>query len=147
MTIAITPAKPEDAAALAAILIDWVDETPWMPDVYPEAETEALFHRLIATRTVWVARRAGQPLGFVAVDGSGYVDALYLRDGARGQGFGARLLDRAKAHVPAGLTLRAFRQAAEARRFYRRAGFTEVESSDGAANDAGLPDIRLEWRS
>lgn len=146
MSMAITPATKADAAALAAIVIGCAAETPWMPDVYPRAETEALCDRLIATRLVWVARRDGQPLGFVAVDGSGYVDALYLRPGARGQGLGTRLLDRAKSGAAQGLALRAFRQAEAARRFYRRAGFTEVDGSDGADNDAGLPDIRLEWR-
>lgn len=146
MSVAITPAVPDDAASLAAILIAWASETPWMPDVYSQDETEALFHRLIATRTVWVVRRGGLPLGFVAVDGGGYVDALYLRVGARGRGLGARLLDRAKAEARGGLALRAFRQAQDARRFYRRAGFTEVEGADGSENDAGLPDILLEWR-
>ncbi len=146
MTVAITPASASDARELAAILIDWASETPWMPDVYPPAETEALFARLIATRTVWVARHGERPLGFVAVDGGGYVDALYLRDGSRGSGLGARLLDRAKAHAPGGLALRTFRQAEAARRFYLRAGFAEIEGSEGSENDAGLPDIRLEWR-
>lgn len=146
MIIAITPATPEDAPALARILIDWAQETPWMPDVYPRAETEALFDRLLATRAVWVARRGGQSVGFVAVDGGGYVDALYLSRVARGQGLGTRLLDRAKAHAPKGLALRVFRQAEDAQRFYTRAGFSNVEGSDGADNDAGLPDIRLEWR-
>lgn len=146
MSVDIIPAAPDDAPVLAAILIDWADKTPWMPDVYPRAETEALFDHMIATRAVWVARRDGLTLGFVAVDRGGYVDALYLRDGARGQGLGARLLDRAKADAPGILALRAFRQATGARRFYARAGFSEVEGSEGADNDAGLPDIRLEWR-
>jgi len=34
----------------------------------------------------------------------------------------------------------------EARRFYGREGFVEVEHTDGAGNEEGEPDVRLEWR-
>jgi GNAT superfamily N-acetyltransferase len=145
--VRIGPARPAEAAALARILVDWARATPWMPDVYAPAETRVLFQRMIATRHVLVARGWRGPLGFIAVDASGHVDGLYLAAAARGRGIGRRLLSRAKRRAGSrGLRLRAFARDHAARAFYARAGFAEVEGPAGSDNDAGLPEVRLEWR-
>ena len=83
------------------------------------------------------------PQGFLARDGE-MIHALYLRPKARRRGFGKALLDQAKAETPR-LTLWAFQANAQARRFYAREGFAEVEETDGAGNDEKLPDVRLTW--
>jgi len=56
------------------------------------------------------------------------------------------LLARAREERPAGLQLWTFQVNDEARRFYGREGFVEVEHTDGAGNEEGEPDVRLEWR-
>ncbi|MDJ0626847.1 MAG: GNAT family N-acetyltransferase [Rhodobacter sp.] len=139
----LAPAKPRDAQALARILADWIDETPWMPKIHTPDEDRSFLACLIANTDVVTLRNWRGPQGFLARDGA-MVHALYLRPAARGRGHGKRLLDRAKAQSPF-LTLWTFQANAGARAFYAREGFAEVEMTDGAENDEGVPDVRLVW--
>ncbi len=77
---------------------------------------------------------------------SGWVEHLYVDPVWIDQGIGALLLARAREERPAGLQLWTFQVNDEARRFYGREGFVEVEHTDGAGNEEGEPDVRLEWR-
>lgn len=86
---------------------------------------------------------AAAALGFNVIDGA-EVPALYPAAGARGRGIGARLLSAAKAGRQ-GLGLWAFRADAGARRFHVQEGIVGAAGTDGAGNEAGLPDVRLEW--
>ena len=45
------------------------------------------------------------------------------------------------------LELWCFQRNEAARRFYAREGFAEVEWTEGADNDEGLPDVRLVWQA
>lgn len=136
--------RPEDAEPCAAILNAWIDDTPWMPRVHP-AEDVARHYRefVFVKRRVHVADAGNGPLGYVALSEEGEVTSLYIRKDTRGQGLGARLLDRAKADH-ARLSLWTFQANAGARRFYGRAGFKETDRSDGD-NEEGLPDIQFGW--
>ncbi|MEM9754519.1 MAG: GNAT family N-acetyltransferase [Pseudomonadota bacterium] len=139
--VALAPAGPEDAGAMAAILGAWVAETPWMPKLHSAAEDRA-FCAGIAGRTV-LARRAGHILGFLTRHEE-EVQCLHIAADARGQGVGAMLLTQAQRARPR-LALWTFAANTGARRFYGRAGFVEVSGTAGD-NDEGLPDIRMEWR-
>lgn len=131
-----------DLPALARILGDWVREMPWMPKLHGRDEDLWFLGQL---RERGVLRVAGaEPAGFLARQG-GEVDALYLALAARGQGIGSALLDEAKAAEPV-LRLWTFQANSAARAFYARAGFVEIERTDGAGNEERLPDVRLEWR-
>lgn len=44
------------------------------------------------------------------------------------------------------LMLWCFAQNAAARAFYEKHGFAVVEATDGAGNEAQLPDVRYGWR-
>jgi ribosomal protein S18 acetylase RimI-like enzyme len=55
------------------------------------------------------------------------------------------LLDTAKARRPEGLRLWVFQRNEGARAFYAKHGFTEVERTDGAANEEREPDVLLAW--
>ena len=143
MTSSLRRARPEDAAALAAILSDWIDATPWMPRLHSRDEDRAFVAELIARCDVTLAGEV--PCGFVARDGD-EIPALYVAAFARGRGIGRRLLDRAKA-TRRRLSLWTFQANTGARRFYARAGFREIERTDGAGNDERLRDVRLEWRA
>ena len=46
---------------------------------------------------------------------------------------------------PAGLSLWVFEENTSARSFYARAGFAEVERTDGRGNEEQVPDVRMVW--
>lgn len=138
-----TPARPSDAAPLACILSDWIDEQPWMPKLHTPEEDERFLAQLIAEQDVRVLRGAFRPRGFLA-RADDVVHALYLCPTMRGRGHGKRLLNQAKAQRDR-LTLWAFQANTRARAFYAREGFREVAWTDGEGNDEKLPDVRLEW--
>ena len=144
MTVRLDDAAEPDLPHLAAILSDWIDETPWMPRLHTRDENEGFLRMLAAGHVLRVARLNGAPAGFLARR-DGEVDALYLAPGARGQGLGAALLAEAKAAEDA-LGLWTFQANVGARAFYARQGFAETRLTDGAENDERLPDVRLEWR-
>ncbi|MDJ0826856.1 MAG: GNAT family N-acetyltransferase [Rhodobacter sp.] len=139
----LTPAKRRDARRLARILADWIDETPWMPTIHTPDQDRSFLAWLITNTEVVTLRSWRGPQGFLAREDT-MVHALYLRPAVRGQGHGKRLLDWAKARSP-NLTLWTFQANAGARAFYAREGFREVEMTDGAGNDEGVPDVRLVW--
>ena len=132
---------PEDAPAAAAIMNDWIDGRDWMPRVHTPEEVEAFYRDFVfAKREVWVI---GDPVqAFMSLDVEGdMVMALYVA--VPGQGLGKALLDHAKAGRRV-LGLWTFQANEDARRFYAREGFREVEFTEGD-NEEGLPDVRLRW--
>ena len=143
MSLVVRRAHPLDAGTVGAILTQAVsDHRNWMPQLHSQAENISFFGRLIDHDLVWVADD-GKVRGFLAVE-EDYIHALYVARGARGHGIGALLLSRVKADH-ARLSLYTFVANVGARRFYERHGFREVERSDGAGNDEGLPDIYFVW--
>ena len=146
MEAALRPATANNAPAIAAILNDWIDETPWMPRIHTPAEVEAYFRdTVLAQQLCWVGMRGTAIAGFLALDPADtLVTSLYLAPSARGAGLGKALLNRAKAECPTGLGLWTFVANTGARRFYQREGFREVARTDGD-NEEGLPDILLRW--
>ncbi|MFD1341551.1 GNAT family N-acetyltransferase [Litorisediminicola beolgyonensis] len=143
MSVTLRPARPLDAGALGAILDGWVRATPWMPQLYSGAEAVSFLSQMIDAGWVTTAETDGAPAGFLARDG-GDVHALYLGEGARGRGIGARLLDAAKSGESA-LSLWTFEANTGAQRFYDREGFVPVRRTSGD-NDEGLPDIQFRWQ-
>lgn len=141
MTLALAPARPEDAAVLGDILQDWLEATPWMPVLHRRDETRAFLAGLVGAAEVTVVRGEG-PLGFLARDGE-VVRALYLAPAARGQGIGGRLLAAAQAAAPR-LRLWTFEANGRARAFYARHGFVEGRRT-GGDNAEGLPDVEMTW--
>ena len=142
--LVLRPARPQDAAACAAIFDAWVDATDWIPRLHPPAAVERHFREtVLATRSVTVAEREGRVVGFLARAG-GHVDGLYLAADARRQGLGTALVAGAKAASPGGLTLWTFAANAGARAFYARQGFVELRETAGDG-EAGLPDILMVW--
>ncbi|MCC6007653.1 MAG: GNAT family N-acetyltransferase [Rhodobacteraceae bacterium] len=137
------PATEADAPALAAILSDWVADTPWMPRLHSRAEDLAFIARTIARTEVIVARdRAGRALGFLSRDGED-VPGLHVAARARGRGVGGALIGSAKGGR-ARLSLWTFQANTGARRFYARHGFREV-ATPRDDNEERLPDVQLLW--
>jgi GNAT superfamily N-acetyltransferase len=143
--VTLRTAGQEDAAACAAIFNAGVDATEWKPRVHDADDVVRHYHEhVFAHCAVTVAERGGEVVGFLAL-ADRHVDALYLAEGARGQGVGAALVRAAKAASPGGVTLWTFVANEGARRFYAREGFVEVRRTEGE-NEEGLPDVLLAWR-
>lgn len=104
--------------------------------------------QLIPSGGVTVAVSKDIVLGFLAFskdDRYGWVDHLYLDPSAVGMGVGTILLEQAKLTLGAPIRLYTFQQNVDARRFYTRHGFREIELTDGALNEEKVPDVLLEW--
>jgi GNAT superfamily N-acetyltransferase len=140
----LRPARPEDVPALVGIIAEWAAGTDWLPRATtPEADREAMARLLARAEVTCLCGWRGM-LGFIAREGE-EVQALYLARSAQGRGHGARLMATAQAASPR-LFLWVFPADWRARAFYARQGFREIGRGDGAGNDQGLPEIRLEWR-
>ncbi len=115
------------------------------PMVHSREETHAwMAGRLAADSEGWVAERDGRIVGYLVITGD-WVDDLFLAPGETGHGIGTALLDLAKAQRPGGVCLWVFESNQGARRFYRRHGFVELESTDGSGNEERAPDVRMAW--
>lgn len=101
--------------------------------------------RLLPAYDVWVADRDGDLVGFMALGRPDWIEQLYVRADAGGQGLGGRLVDLAKRELGGPVQLWTFQSNTGARRFYARHGFAEVEQTDGD-NEEGAPDVRLLFR-
>ncbi|MCD1633809.1 GNAT family N-acetyltransferase [Martelella mediterranea] len=142
---ALRPATIEDMTACAAILNDWIDETPWMPRVHDHRDVERHYRETVfVEHAVTVADMSGAVVAFSAVSEDAYVTALYVEATARGHGLGRALLDKAKAARPSGLKLWTFQANRAARHFYEREEFSELRRT-GGDNEECLPDILYAW--
>jgi GNAT superfamily N-acetyltransferase len=140
-------AGPADAHALAALFTaSRRAAMPWLPPLHSAAEDRRFIAEQVigASDEVLVVRREGRPVGFLALVGP-MVEHLYVEPGAQRAGIGSALLDTAKARRPEGLRLWVFQRNEGARAFYANHGFTEVERTDGAANEEREPDVLLAW--
>lgn len=141
-------AGPEDADAIAdlytAARVAAVPQMP--PALHNNAEDRAwLAGQLARTdREAWIAERDGQLLGYALLEPV-WLDHLFVRPGATGEGVGTALLDLVKGLRPDGFSLWVFETNAGARRFYAGHGLVELERTDGSANEERAPDIRMVW--
>lgn len=138
-------AQPTDAGTTGVIMWTFQDQTDWMPDLYSCAQTIAFCGAMIDRGWVTVATTDHRVIGFLAQE-NGYVHGLYLDPSHRGQGVGRLLIHHAKACADR-LELRVAQHNVIAKRFYRRAGFTETARGDGSENDESLPDVHFVWRT
>jgi ribosomal protein S18 acetylase RimI-like enzyme len=144
--VLIRKADHQDTKTCAAILQNWIDGTPWLPNLHTLEETEQFMAgALFKDNTVLMAETGDEPCGYLAINAEGFVPSFTLAKEFRGRGIGSALLDAAKGLHPAGLSLWTFVANEGARRFYARHGFREVRRTDGSDNEERLPDILFEW--
>jgi len=111
---------------------DQAQRDGWSPSVPSNAGWAA---RLVGF-TVLVAEAGGAPVGFVAMDGAGLVDLLFVRPDRARQGIGAALLARATAAArEAGLVQMTAEASALSAGLFSKAGWRETglrERGEGA---------------
>ncbi len=144
MTVSLDVARPLDAGAVGAILSQATDDAPWLPRVHSRAQEIRFAADMIDAGWVQVARKNGAIAGFLSRDGAD-IHGLYLDPAAQRQGVGRAFVQAAQAVEPA-LRLWVYQANENAQAFYRALGFRETQRTDGAGNDARLPDIRFEWQ-
>ena len=152
--IELRPAKPEDAAALAALAYATFRETflegfaiPYPPEdlaafvetaYAADAFARRLTDPLLAT---WIAERAGAPVGYASAGPCGlpHPDArpeqgelhrLYVLSAAQGRGLGRQMMEAAlawmQAHRPGPVWIGVWSGNLKAQRMYAAYGFRKV---------------------
>jgi len=116
-----------------------------VPELHTPAEDLWFYENLvIPDQDVEVYMVDDTIAGFVAC-AEGWLHHLYVDPEFWGKGIGSVLLLSAQTHNKA-LQLWVFQQNEKARAFYQAHGFSELELTDGAANEEKLPDLRMIWR-
>ena len=144
--IVIRRARPNEAPTIAELYIaSRRGAVAYMPTVHTDDEIRGwVSSYLVPTLEVWVAERAGQLAGFLALDGD-MLDQLFVAPVLQRTGVGDRLLALAKELRPARLRLYAFQRNTPAREFYERRGFIAVDFNDGSRNEEHEPDVLYQW--
>ena len=141
--VLIRPARSLDAGKLADILAAANAQFDWLPRLYTSAEEIMVIGDMIEAGWVRVAYEEDALAGFIARKGT-EIHALCLRPHLQGRGIARALMRDAQRNAKK-LGLWSYQANDHATGFYRKAGFIEITRTDGAGNDAHLPDIRYEW--
>ena len=99
---------------------------------------------LVPNAAIVVAEQADVVVGFVTIDGSGYLDQLVVSPDHWGSGLANALVDEAKRLSPGGVTLSVNTDNSRAIRFYERNGFTHV--GEDVNPTSGRPVLKMAWK-
>jgi len=99
---------------------------------------------LVPNAAIIVAEQADALIGFVTIDGSGYLDQLVVSPEHWGSELATSLVNEAKRLSPDGVTLLVNKDNARAIRFYERNGF--VRAGEDVNPTSGRPVLRMTWR-
>lgn len=142
--ITLRPARPSDAAAIAAVFSASRRLLAFLPELHSVEEDFGFIRdHIMQTCRVTVATRDRRIAGYMA-ERPEWIEQLYMRPDAIGGGIGSALLAAAKARHDR-LELWCFRDNAAGRAFYEKHGFVAVAETDGAENEAKAPDVRYRW--
>ncbi len=99
---------------------------------------------LVPVAQIVVAEQDGALLGFVTIDGTGYLDQLVVSPAQWGSNVSKALVDEAKRRSPDGVTLKVNADNFRAIRFYERNGFAKTGEE---VNSSGRAVWLMAWRS
>ena len=116
--------------------IDFTARVPWW--------RERWRNELVPNASIIVAEQAGALVGFVTIDGSGYLDQLVVKPDYWGSKLATALVDETKRLSPRGVMLEVNTDNARAIRFYTRNGFGHA--GEGVNPTSGRPVLRMSWR-
>jgi putative acetyltransferase len=100
-------------------------------------------NELVPNAAIIVAEQADRLIGFVTIDGKGYLDQLVVSPDHWGSALGTALVDEAKRLSPDGVTLLVNKDNARAIRFYERNGFTHA--GEDVNRTSGRPVLKMRW--
>ena len=101
-------------------------------------------NELVPNAAIVVAEQANGLIGFVTIDGSGYLDQLVVSPDHWGSELANALVDEAKRLSPAGVTLLVNKDNARAIRFYERNGF--AHAGEDVNPTSGRAVLKMEWK-
>jgi putative acetyltransferase len=142
----LRPYRPDDEDAAIALwlktwqeaypLIDFAARVPWWRERWRS--------ELVPNAAVIVAEAAGALVGFVTIDGEGYLDQLVVAPEHWGSKLADTLADEAKRLSPDSVTLLVNDDNARAIRFYERNGF--VHAGKDINPTSGRPVLKMVWK-
>jgi putative acetyltransferase len=112
-----------------AARLDWW-RARWRDELVPKAE-------------IVVAEQEGAVIGFVTIDGEGYLDQLVVAPECWGSDAARKLVDEAKRISPKEITLLVNKDNARAISFYERNGF--AHAGEDVNPTSGRPVLRMRW--
>jgi putative acetyltransferase len=101
-------------------------------------------NELVPNASIIVAEQSNELIGFVTIDGSGYLDQLVVSANHWGSALANALVDEAKRLSPAGVTLLVNKDNSRAIRFYERNGF--VHAGEDVNPTSGRPVLKMAWK-
>jgi putative acetyltransferase len=142
----LRPYHPEDEEAAIAL---W--QRTWQ-QAYPSIDFAARVawwrerwrKELVPGAAIMVAEEAGEVVGFVTIDSTGYLDQLVVAPAHWGTELAMALVDEAKRLSPGGITLLVNTDNARAIRFYQRNGF--VHAGEDVNPTSGRPVLKMAWK-
>ena len=84
-------------------------------------------------------------VGFVTIDGTGYLDQLVVSPDHWGSKLATALVDEAKRLSPGGVTLLVNKDNTRAIRFYERNGF--AHAGEDVNPTSGRPVLKMRWKA
>jgi putative acetyltransferase len=102
-------------------------------------------NELVANAAIIVAERADALVGFVTIDGTGYLDQLVVSPDHWGSPLATSLVDEAKRLSPDGVTLLVNKDNTRAIRFYARNGF--VHAGEDVNPTSGRAVLKMRWKA
>jgi putative acetyltransferase len=118
-------------------LIDFAARLPWW--------RERWRNELVTNAAITVVEQQDRLLGFVTIDGQGYLDQLVVAPDRWGSELATMLVNEAKRLSPGSITLLVNTDNARAIRFYERNGF--VHKGEDVNPVSGRPVKKMEWRA
>ena len=100
-------------------------------------------NELVPNANIIVAEQASALIGFVTIDGGGYLDQLVVSPDQWGSELANALVDEAKRLSPGGVTLLVNKDNARAIRFYERNGF--ARAGEDVNPTSGVPVLKMIW--
>jgi putative acetyltransferase len=98
---------------------------------------------LVPNAAIIVAEQENALVGFVTIDGQGYLDQLVVSPDRWGSDLANALVEEAKRLSPGGVTLLVNKDNARAIRFYERNGF--VHAGEDVNPTSGRPVLKMAW--
>jgi putative acetyltransferase len=102
-------------------------------------------NELVANAAIIVAEQADALVGFVTIDGTGYLDQLVVGPDHWGSPLATSLVDEAKRLSPDGVTLLVNKDNTRAIRFYERNGF--VHAGEDVNPTSGRAVLKMRWKA